>query len=106
MAREHRTRALLQAGLASWVTYHATQVRKRQQWLAALVLCSRQRLRRALLTWRDAAHTAAALRRIEALECEAGAQQQQQQCLLQPGMRRMADPSRCAKLAVQGLQLI
>lgn len=64
----HRARALLHAAVAALAAHAAARARKHQRWLAAVMHCGRQRLRRAVLLWRDAAHTAAALRRLEALE--------------------------------------
>ena len=71
LAAEHWARVLKRTALACWALYHAASALKRQRWLSALVLCSRQRLRRALLRWRDTAHAAALLRRMEAVEGEA-----------------------------------
>lgn len=90
-AERQYVRALQRTALHSWTAFYAARTAKRQQWLAALMFCSRQRLRRSLLHWRDAAHTAAAVRRAVGVEADAlpdVEQVQQEQLPAPPDPRR------------------
>ena len=64
----------MSAAYSSWTRYLEAKTLKRQRWMSALLSCSRQRLRHFWLVWRDAAHMAAVLRRVEWLESGAGQQ--------------------------------
>ncbi len=79
LAAGHRAAVLQKAALSCWAAYSAEHREKRQWWMAALLFCSRQLTKRALLRWRDVAHTAAALRRMEGRQQRGQGSEQAQQ---------------------------